>query len=449
MKTMKIILALFAFYVVIGCSTDAAFSVSKLYGDNMVIQRDQPILVWGKASDGATIKVRFNSTEFETTSDNGNWIVELPKMKAGGGPYTMTIASGSKEVEIKNILIGDVWICSGQSNMEYALINSYDPKSITVGAHDNKIRQFKVDRAFADTPEDKLEGGSWTVNHPDNTGDFTAVGYFFAKKLRESIDVPIGIINTSWGGSRIESWMSSETLGNKNYEAQIHEMKTESEELFNSQLVGFKKFFPNITLEDQGTVNKHPIWAESTLDESDWIDMTVPSLWELKFDGLDGIGWYRTRFVLTEEEAKEAIEIGLGQIDESDDSYVNGVRVGGFLNAYTAERVYKVSPEILKAGLNVIAIRVEDNGGGGGIAGTESMLYLKTKAGTKSLAGLWKFKIGAYYERTFSPESIPTLLYNKMIFPLHKFAIKGTTWYQGESNTYPLDEDPVLYEELF
>ena len=449
MKTTRTVVSLFILYLVIGCSPETSFSVSKLYSDNMVIQRDQPIQVWGTAKNGATISVRFNSTEFKTTSNNGNWTVELPKMKTGGGPYTMIITSDSKKVEIKNILIGDVWICSGQSNMEYTLINSYDPKSKAVGAHDTKIRQFKVDRAFADKPEDKLEGGSWAVNHPDNTGDFTAVGYFFAKKLRESFDVPIGIINTSWGGSRIESWMSSESLGNENYETQIHKMKTESEELFNTQLAGFKKFFPNITQEDQGTMNEHPVWAEYNLDESDWIDMTVPSLWELKFEGLDGIGWYRTQFVLTEEEAQEVIEIGVGQIDESDDTYVNGIRVGGYLNAYTAERIYQVSPGILKEGLNIIAIRVEDNGGGGGIAGTESMLYLKTKTGTKSLAGIWKFKIGAYYPRAFNPNNIPTLLYNKMIFPLQKYPIKGVIWYQGESNTYPLDEDPILYEQLF
>lgn len=416
-----------------------SLSVSKLYGNNMVIQRGSPIKIQGKASLDTEVEVGFNDKIYTTQSQEGSWEITLPSMTSGG-PYDMLITSGKEEIKIENILIGDVWICSGQSNMEWMVENSYDISQDIIDTEDTNIRHFKVPRATANTPEIELAGGEWKVNAINNTGEFTAVGYFFAKQLRKHQDVPIGLINASWGGSRIEAWMSASCFENEDFDQEIISMKDEAEKTHQGQLEDWKKIFPEISMVDQGTLNDKYVWADPNFDDADWVDIKVPSTWEYMFDGLDGIGWYRTTFDLNDEEAKHGIELGLGQIDDSDESFVNGVRVGGIFGAYNAQRVYQVNSEILKPGRNVITVRVEDGGGGGGMAGEATMLYFKTSQRKESLAGTWKFRIGAYSNLSFSANQIPTLLYNKMIHPLHSFPIKGVLWYQGESNTNNIQE---------
>lgn len=428
-------------FLLIGCSTDSYLSVSKLYNDNMVIQRDQPIRIWGKANEGAKVKIQFNDNEYETISDNGKWLLELPNIKAGG-PYEMSITSGSNHIQIKNILIGDIWVCSGQSNMELMVKEAKDAQKELTQATDIQIRHFKVPHSGSEEPSDELENGRWTVNHPDSKGNFTAVGYYFAKHLRQEIDVPIGLINTSWGGSRIESWINPELLLSENRSKEEQTAIDSANVRFSNNLRNVKKSFPQVTSSDGGIQDGKILWANPELQDSDWETISVPSIWEDEgFPGLDGVGWYRTEFVLTEEEAVEAIELGLGEIDDCDRSFVNGVKIGGYCD-WESQRVYKVSPEILKAGKNNITIRVEDGGGGGGIAGEQSMLYVKTKNNTMSLAGNWKFRVGATVNMSFAG------MYNKMVHPLIKFPIKGVLWYQGESNTNTINE-AIEYEHLF
>ncbi len=189
--------------------TEAKLIISKLYADHMVIQRNQPIVVWGRADGNENVVVRFYNIESSVkTDDKGEWKILLPKMEAGG-PYEMVISTGKDKIVIKDILIGDVWLSSGQSNMEWIVANSNNAEEEIKNSTDLKIRQFDIPNTSSEKPESDLLGGEWKLSNPENTGEFSAVAYFFAKELRKHIDVPIGLINSSWGGSRIAVSSSS------------------------------------------------------------------------------------------------------------------------------------------------------------------------------------------------------------------------------------------------
>ncbi|REE82102.1 sialate O-acetylesterase [Lutibacter oceani] len=447
-KATKLILVVVA--LLVSSSMFSQLKVSKLFNNHMVIQRNQNINVWGTHKKGKKVTVTFNNKAYKTkTNSNGAWKIILPEMKEGG-PFEMTIKSGKESIKISDILIGDVWVCSGQSNMEWLVKNSNNAIVEITNAHDSNIRHFKVPLSSANAPENELAGGEWTVTNSKNVGDFTAVGYFFAKNLRNNNNnVPIGLINTSWGGSRIEPWMSAEVLGIENAKEFFDQVQKKSDAEFNKQTAIYKKVFPYLTEEDQGFKNNEPLWAKPDLDESDWIQIKVPSMWENEgFEGLDGFAWYRTSFNLTEEEASKPITLGLGKIDDSDYVWLNGNKVGETIQEYGKTRVYNVDAKNLKEGINVIAIRVDDTGGGGGIYGDAKDLFLKTSNGTVSLAKKWSFKVGSFRKPFMGVNQISTLLYNKMIYPLLNFPIKGTIWYQGESNANSLEE-AEKYSELF
>ncbi|SNR31130.1 sialate O-acetylesterase [Lutibacter flavus] len=447
-KATKLLLVLIT--LLVSTSMFSQLKVSKLFNNHMVIQRNHDINVWGEHKKGKKITVKFNNKSYKTKSNSkGAWKVTLPKMKEGG-PLEMTIKSGKETIIINDILIGDVWICSGQSNMEWIVKNSNNAIAEIENANDLNIRHFKVPLSSANSPEKELAGGEWNIGNPENVGDFTAVGYFFAKNLRASnSNVPIGLINTSWGGSRIEPWMSAEVLGIKNAKDFFDNVQKKSDTEFMKQVDVYKKVFPNLTEEDQGFVNNEPIWAKENLDESDWIQIKVPAMWEYEgFEGLDGFAWYRTTINLTEDEAANKITLGLGKIDDSDYVWINGNKVGETIQEYSSTRVYEVDAKNLKQGINTIAIRVDDTGGGGGIYGDATDLFVKTSKRTSSLAKNWSFKVGSYRKPYMGVNQISTLLYNKMIYPLLNFPIKGAIWYQGESNANSLEE-AKKYSELF
>ena len=186
-------------------------TVSKLISDNAILQRDQPIHIWGWAESETEVFIDFNNNTYNTIAENGNWMLKLPAVEAGG-PYDIKVYSESDTLHFSNILIGDVWLCSGQSNMEWTVINSNNADVEIENGNDDYIRHFKVPRTYATVPEDQLAGGAWQLCNSSNVGDFTAVGYYFAREIRKHLDVPIGLLNTSWGGSRIEPWMSAGTL---------------------------------------------------------------------------------------------------------------------------------------------------------------------------------------------------------------------------------------------
>ena len=443
------ITSLIIFILSINNISEAKLLVSKLYSDHMVIQRDQPIVIWGWTDADKTVIINFNNSEYSAkASDKGDWKIILPKLEAGG-PYEMVISSNNEKISINDILIGDVWICSGQSNMEWIVANSNNAEDEIKYSLDNKLRHFAIPNTSSEKPENDILGGDWKISNPENTGEFSATAYFFAKELRKHVDVPIGLINSSWGGSRIEAWMSAKSININNQQELMDEVKSQAELEYLNQLEKFQQIFPGISDVDLGMSNDQPLWASSELDESDWKEIVVPIFWEdAGFNGLDGIGWYRTTFYLTPEEANGEFELGLGKIDDSDIAWINGIKVGEMTQAWDQPRVYKIPSKVLKEGKNVLCVRVDDTGGAGGIWGDVSSVYLKSLTLLKPLAGNWKFKISAVKRTEIATNQIPTLLYNRMIHPILNFPIKGVIWYQGESNANNVDE-AFKYRKVF
>ena len=423
--------------------------VSRLVSTGMVMQRDRPVPVWGWNAPNTPVTVTLDGhAHTAITGRDGGWKVVLPPMPAGG-PHAMIIASGDHRIDVRDILVGDVWLASGQSNMEFTVADTKNAAQEIASANDSRIRQFKVPTSWAEQPADDLAGGSWTVADPQHVAEFSAVGYFFARDLRKSVDVPIGILHTSWGGSRIEPWMSRAAL--RLTDAQWSDIMQKEKAYEQGIRDALRARIGELPTVDGGLVNGQARWADPALDDSGWSAIATPKNWEQAgYEGMDGIAWYRTTFTLTAQEASLGVHLGLGTIDDSDISWVNGVEVGRTSMAWNRPRIYDVPAAALREGRNVVAVRVEDTGGGGGIYGDPALLYLDVNGVKRPLAGDWKFKVGAVSVSADGQHinKVPTVLYNRMIHPLVQFPIKGALWYQGESNADRL-EDAVAYRPLF
>jgi sialate O-acetylesterase len=424
----------------------ARLRVSELIADGMVMQREVPVPVWGRAAPGDQVTVTFDGRTHTTKADpRGGWKVTLPAREAGG-PYEMTVTAKGERIEVRDILVGDVWVSAGQSNMQWPVADSKDAAREVAAAGDPQIRHFKVPPSWAPRPDSTLAGGSWEPADPEHVGQFTAVGYYFARELRKSVPVPIGLINTTWGGSRIEAWMSAPALG-----LDWPGLVSEEREYQRRVQDALRARLGAMPMHDGGLVDGRALWADPTLDDRDWGTMAVPSAWdEVGYEAMDGVAWYRTTFYLTDAEARAGVRLALGQIDDSDVSYVNGHEVGRTEHAWNKPRIYAVPASALQPGRNVVAVRVEDTGGGGGIQGAPDSLYVEVGAARRALAGRWRFRVGAAKVKAKGrqPNEVPTLVYNKMVHPLLPYPIKGVIWYQGEANANEY-EDAVAYRKLF
>jgi sialate O-acetylesterase len=415
----------------------------KLISDGMVLQRDAKIKVWGWAKPGEKISVQFLNKTYKTlTAANGGWSLELPKLKAGG-PYEMKI-SGSNSITIKDVLIGDVWLASGQSNMEYQL--GYDDATYAKEmqeVNNPQIRQFKVPtRPLLDGPKDTLAGGSWKWANPKDIGPFSAVAYFFAKNLFEKYRVPIGIINSSVGGTPIEAWVSEEGL--KAFPSIISTVEKNKDTAYINSLRRPGGGFPRQqqqSTQDKGTNGSIP-WYDATYVPKGWRPITVPAFWEDQgVKDLNGVVWYRKEIEVPASMVGNPARVYLGRIIDADVLYINGKQVGRTGSLYT-ERRYNVPADLLKAGKNLFVVRITNNNGKGGFV-PDKPYYLFSGNDTVSLIGLWQYKVGeVYIPRTasgggggfVSAQNSPAALFNGMIAPVINYTIKGFLWYQGESN---------------
>ncbi len=413
----------------------------------MIAQRDSDFPVWGYAPAGTEVTVTLgNESHSEASGRDGRWQVDFTPREAGG-PHSMAISDGETTINVSDIWFGDVWVASGQSNMAWIVANSNDAEAEIAAADDPMIRQFKVPLSYSDTPENELAGGDWQIADPDHVANFSAVGYYFARELRKHVDVPIGILNTSWGGSRVEAWMSVETLGEDVVRNFREQERINQEEL----IARLTEKMGDLPETDAGLVDGLAHWADPALDTSDWLNINAPGEWEQQgLDGYDGIAWYRLSLELSDSEIADSdVILGLGRIDDADISWVNGVEVGRTNTAWNNPREYVVPAGVLHSGTNVIAVRAEDRGGLGGIRGDASELWLETYSGKKSLEGTWQFKAGAFRSgSTTPPNQSPTLLYNKMIHPILPYPMTGYIWYQGESNAFN-EGDPTAYADQF
>jgi sialate O-acetylesterase len=299
----------------------------QIFQDGLVLQREVPITVWGWAAPGAPVRAVLHNEVAEVTADaSGAWSAAFPALPAGGA-YALTVSTGAQRKLVRDILVGDVWVASGQSNMEWPLARDAQGTEAVAAARDPLLREFAVPHTWAELPQVDLAGGSWAAADPAHAGRFSAIGYYFARSLRQTTGVPIGIIHTSWGGANIESWMSPAALGlsDSAYAAVLLEEMGRQDSIRQA----LELLLGQLPAQDPGLVDGLAVWADPALPDSDWTALPVPSLWEQAgFDGLDGVAWYRTAFTLTGPEAAAGVRLSLGTIDDDDITWVNGVEVG-------------------------------------------------------------------------------------------------------------------------
>lgn len=420
------------------CSLHAGVTLPKIFSDNMVLQRNKTIPVWGWANANEKITVQFDHQTKKTKADkNGKWMVKLDNESAGG-PYQL-IVKGKNTITINDVLVGEVWICSGQSNMEMPIegwgqINNYQEE--IANANYPMIRHFKVPNQVSSIPLTDVSGGSWKICSPATAGDFSAVAYFFGRELYNKLKVPIGLLNTSWGGTIVETWTSRKAFENsdefKNMIAGMPSLNLDSlaKERSAETLKRVEALQGSLNAIDAST------WKDLNTDDSNWPQMQLPNLWESQQIGdMDGIVWFRKTINISAEGAGKTATLFLSMIDDNDITYLNGVKVGS-TDGYNVKREYTIPANILKEGKNVIAVRVEDTGGGGGIYGDSADMKLSLGNNVIALSGKWNFKVEKIAGGSVSigPNSYPTLLFNAMVNPLIPFAMEGVIWYQGESN---------------
>lgn len=435
MKKIIAVLIVSAF----SCSLLANISLPKIFGDNMVLQRDKPVRIWGWAATGEKVTVQFNQQKKNTKADKaGKWEILLAP-EAAGGPYQLTV-QGKNKLVIQNILVGEVWICSGQSNMEMPIagwgkINNYEKEIAAAGYP--MIRQFDVPNTVSTSLKDDISAGEWKQCSPATAAEFSATAYFFARELYNYLKVPIGLINTTWGGTQSEAWTSQQGFEQSERFKEIAAiMKSGSIEKLSKDRN--EAILANIKKAQGGLDNTNTTeWKNSNFDDSQWPLMKLPGVWEERgFPGLDGTAWFRKVITISEADAGKAAVIELAKVDDADETYINGVKVGS-TQQWDELRKYTIQAGILKAGKNVVAVRVVDNQGGGGIYGDDITMRLTIGQSVISLAGDWKSRIESIMNKeagAMGPNDFPGILFNAMINPLLPYTIKGAIWYQGETN---------------
>jgi sialate O-acetylesterase len=421
----------------------------RLFGDGMVVQRGVRIPVWGWAPPGSVVTIALGGRTDRATADGGGrWRTSFPPMDAGG-PYELAVRASGTTIMVHDVLVGDVWVASGQSNMELTVSQAMNAAAEIAAAHDPRIRHFKVPNAWSESPRDDVPGGAWAAADPGHVGDFSAVAYYFARELRRSVDVPIGVVDASWSGSNIETWISraGQGLSDAAWTA-IADGERERTRRIRADLLA--RLGGSLPEHDAGMDGERARWAAPDLDDASWESLPVPSVWERAgYAGMDGVAWYRTTFALADADVARPVRLSLGAIDDDDITWVNGVEVGR-TQGYDTPRTYAVPRGVLRAGRNVLAIRVVDGGGDGGPTGPAPRVHLDVGDEMRPLAGAWKFRVG---EVAMKPDGqhinkIPTVLYNAMLRPLQHYPIAGVLWYQGESNAND-DAQAAAYRQQF
>jgi sialate O-acetylesterase len=429
-------IALVLYCLIAWSVTHAAIRLPKILGDNMVLQRNRNITIWGWADVGEKINVLFNKQSKSTKADKqGKWSVIL-SAEAAGGPYQL-IVKGKNTITLSNIMVGEVWVCSGQSNMEWPVRLSDNPEEEIKNASYPLIRHFTVVKNVAMEPQEDVKDGEWKICSSKTAADFTAVGYFFAREIHQKLNVPVGLIHTSWGGTHSETWTSRKAFEQsaefKDMISALPMVDLEALSKQRQQSLEKKLQALGMTLPATG-IEK---WKSSEHDDKSWKTMSLPGRWEEQgLDGFDGYVWFRKTIVINAADAGKQATIELGEIDDSDDTYVNGILVGSMKGRYNEKRKYGIPAGVLKAGTNIIAVRVEDYGGGGGLWGDAKDMKLTISTDTSiDLAGNWLFNVeNALKSDGINPNDYPTLLFNAMLHPITGYTIAGCLWYQGESN---------------
>lgn len=418
----------------------AQVRLPRLVRDSMVLQREAPVKLWGWATPGEPVRIRFQGKQFRTkTTAAGTWSVLMPALRSGG-PYTMQI-DATNHITLRDILVGDVWLCSGQSNMVHQLALHSEVYAADIAqANYPAIRHFKIPQTTdLKAPATDLAGGEWKSATPTDVADFSAVAYFFARQLYEQYHVPIGLINASVGGTPIEAWTSKEGL------QAFPALQTTIRSNENKPPAPAAAALP--APADLG-LDSQPTWYDTTYTPTHWRPINIPGYWEDQgIRDLDGTVWYRREITIPATMTGKPALLRLGRIIDADVVYVNGKLAGNTAYQYPQRR-YPLPAGILKPGKNLIVIRVTNQAGKGGFM-PDKPYYLTAGNDTIDLKGTWSYKVGSVYNPTppavtFREQNEPTALYNGMVAPITPYTIKGALWYQGESNA----GNPGQYAQL-
>jgi sialate O-acetylesterase len=424
----------------------ADLGLAHIFSDHAVLQRDQPIAIWGTAGAGRKLTVSLGGQTATGSADaHGKWKIQLPPQPAGG-PYTLTVTSDGQTVSRADILVGDVYLCSGQSNMDFPQRASTNAVGATYGAQNDRMRYLNVPRNSAALPQDEFKGpAAWTPLTAESVGDASAVCYYMARSLQASYNVPVGFIQASWGGSTIQGWIGAEslrTLGD--YKAGVAAVTQYGTDLPAAQRAQDARTETWWRAHDPATAAQRAYVAPD-FDDSAWPTVTPGGSWKdsgvAGFKDFDGVAWYRTTVTLTAAQAQAANALHLGPVDTYDTTWVNGTRVGGE-NYSWAWRDYAVPAGVFRPGRNVIVVRVLNGGQGGGLAGQPAQRTIGLADGQSiPLPDAWKVRRGSALKGVVPPRApwdlltSLTTLYNGMIAPLVGYKFKLVAWYQGEANS--------------
>lgn len=416
--------------------SEAKVTLPSLFGDGMVIQRERPVTVWGWADTGEIVEVSWMGKTYTTAaSEQGRWEITLPAAHAGG-PYTLKV----NEMTVEDILIGDVFLCSGQSNMELPVRRVTDMFAHEIETYKNKsIRHFIVPKVFDfNAPQEDMPKASWKTCTPGNVMEFSALAYFFAKALYESTGVPVGLVNASWGGTPVEAWISEKALTDA-YPHHINAKRIYEDEGYRDRLKAMER--ENSRRWNTAMNNADPGlkegWKSPEYDDSGWqeVDMFSRSWGN---DGLNPVGgshWLRKDIEIPARYAGKEAVIRMGCIVDADSVYVNGHFVGNTTYQYPP-RKYRIPAGVLKEGVNNVTVRVISNGGQPHFV-KEKPYKIICEGREFSLEGTWRYRLGSPMPKAPSSTFFcykPVCLYNAMIAPLKGLEFSGVLWYQGESN---------------
>ncbi len=436
-----------------------------IFTDNMVIQQGEPVRVWGEGEPGKPVTLSFAGRIRKTkVGADGRWQIVLDPMAASSAPRQMLVFSGSKSAMLKNILVGEVWVCSGQSNMEWPVSLSKNADSEITAASYDEIRLFSLEKVTAEEPQAAIQAGPWAVCGPSTVPNFSAVAYFFGRELHRRLGVPVGLINASWGGTCAEAWTSEECMLSNPDLAEIVRSYRRDVPRFNEFMEEWKRKDTELAERTKDVENRgHPMgWADIPEPSGEWKEMDLPGTWQSRGVDYSGILWFRKVLELPSEWAGRDLILAIGATDKSDVTYFNNDKVGSVTMAerpdsWSLMRIYHVPGRLAKAGRNVVAVRVHSDRYAGGMTGPANAMKIScpTLPGTAPipLAGVWRYAVEADYGLVQVPpmplgpgnQNAPSALFNSMIFPLTPFAIRGAIWYQGESNA----GNPGLYRKLF
>lgn len=446
----------------------ASLRLPAIFGDNMVLQQAGPVPVWGWASPGATVRVAVAAAAAQTVAGaDGRWCATLGPLEAGG-PYELVVSAGGEKLALRDVLVGEVWICSGQSNMEWPLAQARDAEAEIAAADFPRMRLATVARLGAPRPKDDVVCGGWSACTPQAAARFSAVSYFFGRRLHRTLDVPVGLINVSWGGANAETWVSREALLADEHLRGLLAPLELPKERFDAMMADYQRkhaeWDAKVAHADSGIAPHARDWHSPQTTDADWPTMRIPCDWDAFFgEPVDGAIWFRREVTIPDGWAGKELALNLGAIDDFDTTFFNGVQVGTTGKEtpswWSAPRKYTVPATLVKPGRAVVAVRVFDRMGGGGMTGHGHPMSLAPRgdgAAAIDLSGHWRYKV----ELALKPKPMlpappapamagqfnsPCALYNAMISGLIPLAARGFIWYQGESNA----NRAVQYRQLF